>query len=206
VFTIEVGPTDYASFLGSNLFNHARGDELGWSNFSNPVGISGTPITTDGKLLFGRRNQRVAFHGGYVHTFGGMLEAGECRVDGTIDAFAGIARELREELGLEPAEIGAMICLGLIRDPTIRQPELIFDVHLRLTAADVAGRLDLRHEDQEHSAVLACPDEPAAIVPFVRASRPMTAVAVGALCLHARRMHGGAAYEDLVRELAERQT
>ena len=148
---IEVGPTDYAQFMSTNYLNHARGDEFGWDLFSNPIGTTATLVTRDGWLLYGRRSKRVACHAGYVHTFGGGLEAGERNAAREFDVFGSVRRELAEELGLRAAEISSMVCLGLIRDATIRQPELIFDAHLTLTRAEVETRLvhDRQHEHRE---------------------------------------------------------
>ena len=202
VLSIDAGPTDFANFLATNLLNWPRGQEFGWDMFSNPIGSSAVPITSDGRLLLGRRNQRVIFHAGYVHVIGGGLEAVDCREDGTADAFSAARRELIEELALAPEEIGEVLCLGMIRDPTIRQPELIFDAALHLTWDEVAARLDPNDPHQEHTKLLACPDEPDAILPFIRANAPVTPVAVGLLCFHGRLWFGQAWYDDAIRELA----
>ena len=201
-FHIEGGSTDFANFLATNLLNWRRGEELGWQWFSNPVGCSTLPVTSDGLLLLGRRSQRVAFHAGYIHVIGGGLEEVDRREDGTVDAFGAARRELLEELMLAPEEVGEMVCLGMIRDPTIRQPELIFEAPLRLRWAEVAARLGPDDPRQEHAALLACPDEAEAILPFIRSNLPITPVAVGALCLHGRPRFGHAWYEQAVRELS----
>lgn len=200
---IDAGPTDYANFLATNLLNCERGQEWGWGLFSNPIGTSAAPVTSDGWILLGRRNQRVAFHASYAHTFGGALEPGDRRPDGLIDAFDSIRRELREELALGDADLepDGIVCLGLIRDPAIRQPELVFEAPVRLSREEAAGRLNLADPRQEHTALLACRDEPGAIVPFIRANTPIAPVAIGALCLHGRRQFGEAWFEQAMREL-----
>lgn len=201
---IDAGPTDYANFVGTNLFNHERGDEFGWDLFSNPIGTSATLITSDGWLLLGRRNHRVAFYGGYVHMFGGALEAVDHRDDGTVDAFGSISRELKEELALSEADIKEIVCLGLIAERRIRQPELIFETTVPLTQAEIANRIRPGHPDEEHTGIVACRDEPGAIVPFLRATEPIAPVAVGALCQHGRRRFGQPWYEAALSELAKR--
>ncbi len=194
---IEVGPTDYAQFMGTNYLNHARAAEFGWELFSNPIGTTATLITADGWLLYGRRSERVACHAGYIHTFGGGLEADERDANGEFDAFGSVLRELGEELGLVQSEISLMVCVGLIRDAAIRQPELIFDAHVNLTRAEVEARLVHDHE-REHDAVAACRNEPDAIVPFITTADLIAPVAVGALCQHGRRCFGEEWYEDAV--------
>ncbi len=194
IVTIEVGPTDYAAFIGTNYLHHARADEFGWELFSNPVGTSATLITADGWLVFGRRNERVACLPGYVHNFGGGLEADEKRPDGTFDGFASIRRELDEELGLKAGDIEQLVCLGLIRDAQIRQPELIFDAQVRLTRADLASRIG--SDDHEHAAIAACRDEPNAILPFLGNTERIAPVTVGSICLHGRRRFGPVWYDS----------
>ncbi len=198
---IEVGPTDYAAFLGTNYHNPHRVAEFGWENYGNPLGTSATVITSDGWLLYGQRSRYVACHAGYVHTFGGGVEADECEPAGHCDIFASILRELEEELSLAGDEIERAICVGLIRDAIVRQPELIFDVHVRPSREQIEKRLASSPSAQEHDAIVAVRDEPDAVVPFIRAHRPIAPIAVGALLLHGRRRFGEAWYEKAVEAL-----
>lgn len=195
------GPSDFSHFLGTNYLNYHRADEFGWEAFSNPIGVSGILVTSDGRILYGRRNHRVACHPGFVQAFGGSLEIGELRPDGTFDGFACVLRELDEEAGVQSSDVTDMACLGLARDSRIRQPELVFDVSVRQTRKEMANRL--RHDDpeQEHAAIVDCRDHPEAIVPFIQASAPVAPVAIGALFLHGRRRFGDAWYEQAIREL-----
>jgi hypothetical protein len=196
---VEVGATDYARFMGTNYLNWHRGDEFGWERFSNPLGTSANIITSDGWLVLGRRNEKVACHAGYVHSLGGSIEAAERRADGTFDAFASMRRELAEEAKIVNDEIEELICLGLIRDPHVRQPELIFNATVRMTREEVAGRI--QSADDEHVGVEACRDLPEAIETFIRTTPRVAAVAAGGLCLHGRRMWGGAWFDQTVRRL-----
>jgi hypothetical protein len=195
ILRIEVGPTDYAAFLGTNYHNPHRAAEFGWEHYSNPLGTSATVITSDGWLLYGRRSRYVACHAGYVHTFGGGLEADECEPIGHCDIFDSILRELEEELSLAGEDIERAICVGLIRDAIVRQPELIFDVHVRPSREQLEKRLEASPSAQEHDAIVAVRDEPETAVPFILAHRPIAPVAVGALLLHGRRRFGEAWYE-----------
>jgi 8-oxo-dGTP pyrophosphatase MutT (NUDIX family) len=199
--TIEAGPTDFAQFIATNYLNPHRAEEFGWDLYSNPIGVSAVVVTADGWILYGRRNERVACHPGHVQAFGGSLEADERRADGTFDAFTCILRELDEEAGVRPADVTELVCLGLIHDRVIRQPELVFDTRIRQDRAEMAGRL--RHDDpgQEHAEIVLCRDEPEAIVPFIRQMTPMSPVAVGALFLHGSRQFGQAWYERASRDL-----
>lgn len=199
---LDAGPTDYAHFMGTNYLNHHRGDELGWEHFANPIGTSATVITSDGWLLYGRRSDRVACHPGYIHTFGGSLEADERGLDGTFDAFASIGRELGEELAVSAGDVVELVCLGLIRDAWIRQPELLFDARLDLTRSELEKRMAGDHE-QEHEAVVAVRADRDEVLPFLTGATRIAPIAVGALCLHGRRRFGEAWYRRLMDGLAE---
>ncbi len=200
---MESGPSDFAHFIGTNYLNYHRAQEFGWDAFSNPIGVSGIVITCDGWILYGRRNDRVACHPGYVQAFGGSLEVGELRPDGTFDAFDCVLRELHEEAGVQDSDVTEIVCVGLARDREIRQPELIFDVHVRQSREEMANRL--RHDDpeQEHTEIVMCRDAQDAIVPFIRTVGLMSPVSVGALFLHGRQRFGADWYEQAARDLCQ---
>jgi 8-oxo-dGTP pyrophosphatase MutT (NUDIX family) len=200
-FEMTVGPTGYRDFVGTNLYNSSRLDEFGWHCFSNPVGTTATLITSDGLLWYGLRSQRVAFHAGHVHTFGGALEPGDRSADGSIDVFASVRRELLEELGLQAGELGDLRCVGLIRDRFIHQPEMIFEARLDMDGETFRQRWQGADEQREHVDLISCPDRPGAIVPFVQGQELIAPVAVGSLFLHGRLAWGdewmAAAIDDL---------
>lgn len=202
---MEGGPSDFAHFIGTNYLNYHRAEEFGWNVFSNPIGVSGIVITRDDWILYGRRNDRVACHPGYVQAFGGSLEMRDRQPDGTFDAFACVLRELHEEAGVRDADVTETTCLGMARDRQIRQPELVFDVRIRQSREEMADRL--RHDDpeQEHAEIVACQDIPEAIVPFVRRMAPVSPVAIGALFLHGRRRFGDGWYEKASQDLCQSQ-
>ncbi len=183
---LTVGPSDYRDFVGTNLYNAHLLATLGRVCFSNPVGTTATIITRDGWLLYGRRNDRVAYHAGYLHTFGGGLEPADRDEDGSLDMFAALARELREELKVTDREIGSAVCVGVVRDTQIHQPEVLFDVYVSATRADLLERHHPLAEDQEHAAIEGCLDDPDAIVPFITRAGKIAPVAAAALLLHGR--------------------
>ena len=164
-------------------------------SLNNALGTSATVITRDGYLLYGRRSDNVAYHCGYLHTFGGTVDRSDRTPDGTYDLFAAIRRELREELSLADDEIGEVVCTGLACDHQIHQPELLFDVQMNVTRGELLTRFD-DHADPEHVAIESCLDEPESIVPFVTSTRLIAPVAVAAMLLHGRGCWGHDWYES----------
>jgi hypothetical protein len=201
VLHLRTGPTDYRTFVGTNLANPHRIAELGRDCFANPIGTTATIISNDGYLLYGRRSQQVAYHQGYLHTFGGGLEEREVGPDRTIDVFASVLRELDEELHVAAYEVARMICVGLIRDREIHQPELLFDADVALSRDALLARLNLDDPHQEHTAVESVPDQPDALIPFIRSAGLIAPVAVGAILLHGRRRWGDRWYTNARRDL-----
>ena len=183
-FCLTVGPTCYRDFVGTNLYTRHRIDEFGWHCFANPIGTTATLLTRDGRICYGRRSMRVVYHAGHVHTFGGSLEAGDRKADGMIVAFASVARELTEELGLSPEETSGLVCVGLIRDKEIHQPELLFEAKLELTADELRSRWQSAEAQDEHEEIVTLDDAPDEIVPFIRRCRLIAPVAIGALFIH----------------------
>lgn len=193
--TLSIGATNYRDFLGTNLYNAAAVRGLGEQFLSNALGTTATVVTRDGNLAYGRRSERVAYHAGYLHTFGGTLEAIDQGPDLSFDVFAAVRRELREELGLADDEIVEMVCTGLVRDHEIMQPELLFDAAIKLSKAELLARFESAADD-EHTALEMVDDDPEAIVPFLSRADRIAPVAVAAMMLHGRRCWGREWYEN----------
>ena len=200
-FTITVGPTCYRDFVGTNLYNHHRLAEFGWHTFANPVGTTATVLTADGRIVYGRRSSSVAYHANHVHTFGGTLEVADRAADGTIDAFDSVIRELFEELGLRRDELRDLVCVGLIRDTEIVQPEMLFETRIDLTEADLVARWQTAEARDEHDGLVGLDDTRDAIVPFIQSCGPIAPVAIGALLLHGRHRWGDDWYAQAKRQL-----
>ena len=192
---LRLGETDYRDFVGTNLFNAGLVRAYGEEFLANPLGTSATIITSDGYILYGRRGDRVVYHVGCLHTFGGTLEAEDRTADQSYDLWGAITRELFEEAHLEPGEILELVCTGLVRDALTLQPELLFDAHVSLTRREVLSRFDPK-SDEEHTAIESCHDLPEAIVPFIQRSQPVVPVAVGAMMLHGAASWGHDWYES----------
>jgi hypothetical protein len=130
---LDVCLTSYRIFWGTNL-NHP---EVPPETRSNAIGLSCALESMDGALVLGKRTASVAYYPNYIHPFAGALEP-----SATIDVFSEIRRELNEELSIDRREIASIVCLGLIEDASILQPELIFWAKCSLDRAEIERRLD----------------------------------------------------------------
>lgn len=192
---LALGTTCYRDFLGTNLHQAASVLREGIDALANPLGTSSTVITADGYIALGRRSDRVAYHAGLLHSFGGMVESADRKPDGTYDVFGSASRELSEELGLSEREIRDVVIVGLVRDRAIYQPELLFDATVSLTQAAVEDRFHAGLAEGEHTRVEFVHDDPDAVVELLGKSLDVAPVTHGALLLHGRYAWGADWYQ-----------
>jgi 8-oxo-dGTP pyrophosphatase MutT (NUDIX family) len=201
---LELGWTCYRDFVGTNVRNAAIVLREEPAGLANPLGISVTVITRDGFMVYGRRSQRVAVHAGYMHMFGGMLEEEDRRPDGAYAVFGSALRELNEELGLRREEVSSIFISGLVRDRSLLQPELLFEVTTDLSRRDLVDRFSPQLANNEHTGIEFIEDDPEAIVPSLLRTESIAPVAQAAILIHGRHRWGdrwhGAAYKALYHE------
>jgi len=193
---LHLGPTSYRQFAGTHIHHAALVMEAGADCFANALGTSATPLTCDGFLALGRRGPKVMLHAGFLHTFGGMIEAGDRLADGSFDVFGAILRELREELGIEKDVIVDVGISGLVRDRRLYQPELLFEIRLSWTRSALAAAFAAAGDLNEHVGVEFIHNDPESVVSFLERERQVTPVAQGAMLLHGRHAWGAAWYEQ----------
>ena len=150
---IDVSLTSYKTFYGTNLYHPELRAAYGSEVMANPIGLSPALVTADNHLVFGRRNQTLAYYPGRIHPFSGALEPHE-------HPFAAVRRELAEELGLTDADLHPDIrLLGVVEDRRLIQPEFIFHVATTRTLTELRQSLD----PDEHQGIASIrPDQPAA--------------------------------------------
>jgi 8-oxo-dGTP pyrophosphatase MutT (NUDIX family) len=184
---LTVAPSTYREFVGTNLDPNLKPDvaqgTIPWSHFGNAIGTSSVVVTSDGVVVAGRRSASVIGYAGTVHSFGGMLEAVD-RDGGSVDAFASLRRELREELGLRDVEIGPPVLEAIILEPLIHQPEMIFHVRVTNDFAELKRRWKSAESGDEHDELLALEEAPAdAEAEFTRLA-PVSPIGRAALALY----------------------
>lgn len=170
---LDLSPTSYRIFFGTNLSNPGLADRFGKSALANATGLSACLMTSDGFLMLGRRNSSVAYYPGRVHPFAGSLEPNDAG-----DVFAAMQRELAEELSIKPGEIQDMHCAAIAEDRSIRHPELIFPIFLSLTREQVEARLDAAEHETCRAIPLRAADLQSAI-----ADRELTPIATATVWL-----------------------
>jgi len=182
---LELSRTSYKIFWGTNLTHADLADRYGPEALANPVGLSCALESSDGYLMLGRRNASLAYYPLRVHPFAGTLEPAD-----PLDVFAGAERELAEELAFTPGDIAGILCIGMIEDLSLRQPELIFSVRSTRSRMQIEQTLDAA----EHDACVAIESRPDKLEAALN-DPELTPVALGTALLWGRG-HFGAAWFD----------
>jgi 8-oxo-dGTP pyrophosphatase MutT (NUDIX family) len=177
---LTLSPTTYKTFLGTNMANRQLADRHGKSILANPAGTCVALESADGQLVLGRRNAKVAYYPDRVHPVAGALEPDD---DG--DPFITARRELAEELHLRPEDVTDLVCLGILEDHRLRQPELAFCARTSRRLEDIRGALDR----MEHEALIGIPISVTAVEEAI-ADPALTPVGVGSLMLWGRERFG----------------
>ena len=189
--------TCFRDFAATNLNLSHEKPVVSPRHRADPLGVSAAIMTSDGFLAWGRRSDRVYFHRGHLQAFGGMLEQDDRVEDGRYDLFGRMARELSEELGVSQDQLATMTVIGLVRDKSILQPELLFDVEVNLTRRELTTRFSPARSDGEHTAIEFLYDEPEGYLPFLIKTKRITPVAQAMLLLHGRLRWGAEWYEQI---------
>ncbi len=194
--TLILGRSSYRDFVGTNLDPTIapadRGGRWPWSHFGNAVGTSALVITRDQRLVAGRRSDRVLGYPGFVHSFGGIVEAAD-DPSGAVDLFASVHRELTEELGLLPSELEQSVLTGIIRAPRIEQPELLFAVRTPLTLGELRDRWSHAASRDEHSTLVDFADDASTIECALEAAAPVSPIGRACFALYFDVVGGGGA-------------
>jgi hypothetical protein len=177
---LNLSPTSYKTFVGTNYAHPEWARQYGANILANPLGVSAVVESTDGFFLLGLRNEKVVHYPQRIHTFAGTLEPEE-----SADVFAAVQREITEELNLPTEQLGEIVCVGLVEDASLYQPELIFHQKANLSREKIEKLLDAA----EHSNLIAVETE-SDLLKVAAVDAQLTPVASAGLLLCGRRRFG----------------
>ena len=179
---VTLGPTGYKEFLGTNLTHPQLRYQHGEAIMADPLGVSAAAVTADGYLLLGLRSQKVACYPGRIHPISGTVAPVAGRGP---DPFAAILYELSQEAQIPAQKVPGPLCLGMVRDKKIVQPELVFELAVETDLQPLWRELPQAVEAHEHTQIIPLRDHPANVVGFLENHcRNITPVAMATLLLH----------------------
>ncbi len=136
---LTLGDTCYKEYVTTRVPAFSRGrlrQELG-----NALAVCSVMETGDGYILLDKR-QGVDVYVGRYHVNGGFFERGRDSLEnGRPDPIGAMRREIREETGIQFADIAEHYCLGLVYDTATPHAELCFLTRLHISLAEVKTRV-----------------------------------------------------------------
>ena len=149
---LTLGNTTYKEYVTTRepTFAHNRPR----NELSNALSVCSVVETTDGHILLDKR-QGVDVYAGRYHVIGGFFEryldtttttATTATTANPPDPFAAIRREIREETGIQAADIAEQYCLGVVYDLATPHAELCFLTRLNIPLNEVHQRVPEENE------------------------------------------------------------
>ncbi len=151
---LVLGNTSYKEYVTTRVPEFVQGrtrQELG-----NALSVCSVVETSDGYILLDKR-QGVDVYNGRYHVIGGFFERGH---DMNIhpDPFQAIRREIREETGVQLADIQEQYCLGVVYDVATPHGEICFLTRLNIPLAEVQMRTPEEDEIKELLSLAVTPE------------------------------------------------
>ncbi|MBI3928739.1 MAG: NUDIX hydrolase [Armatimonadetes bacterium] len=140
---LRTGATRYEEYLGCSLAYPEWAESWGFEATADALSIAGV-TEAGGRLLVGRRSPEVAECPGFFH----VKPAGHMHPPST--PMETVLQEAREELGLEPAELEELSCIGLVRSKSSRCVDVVFRLKSSAALEDLRGRRPIdawEHDD-----------------------------------------------------------
>ncbi|HKG26624.1 MAG TPA: NUDIX domain-containing protein [Thermomicrobiales bacterium] len=192
--TLDLGPTDYRQFVGTNLRHPELARKYGRDALANPLGVSAAVFTSDGHIVVQRRSEHVFEYPGYFHVCGGNVEPVDVEGPNAPGVFAAVRRELDEELGIGDAQIADITCLGLSENRATLKPDLLFAAEVTLTADAFAAT-----GNAEYSDLVFIGGEASLAEYLIENSHRCSPPGIACLLAAGRRAYGDAWYECLMK-------
>jgi 8-oxo-dGTP pyrophosphatase MutT (NUDIX family) len=155
---LTLGNTTYKEYITTREPTFAQNRPR--EELSNPLAVCSVIETTDNYILLDKR-QGVDVYAGRFHVIGGFFER-DLDTTATIettatsatiatsatnpDPFAAIRREIREETGIQSADIAEQHCLGIVYDLATPHAELCFLTRLNIPLREVHQRVPEENE------------------------------------------------------------
>ncbi|MFQ5604834.1 MAG: NUDIX hydrolase [bacterium] len=181
---LELGFTNYKELLFSNEFTEWLVTHHGQQSLSRALGVSAVVLSRDQQIVLIERSHSVGESPGKLDVVGGHIHPEEHAVSGTPGPFYAMKAEIAEELGLILTEDEKLLCLGLIETKHTRKPELIFQVKIGHSAAEIQSRASKRTSSEIAGFVTVANDRTAVSQFLQQNIDQLSPSAIGSLYLY----------------------
>jgi 8-oxo-dGTP pyrophosphatase MutT (NUDIX family) len=152
---VLVGATGYKEYVATRMPEFARSHDR--RELGNALAVCSVIETSDGFILLERRPGTSVYAGRY-HVIGGFFER-DRDMGERPDAFGAIRREIREETGIQAADIREQYCLGLVYDLALSHAEFCFVTLLHITLDEVLHQRTPEDDEVAQLHTLSMSDE-----------------------------------------------
>jgi ADP-ribose pyrophosphatase YjhB (NUDIX family) len=130
---LALGDTSYKEYVTTRMPDFAHKHAL--QNLGNPLAVCSVVETCDNYILLDKR-QGVDVYVGRYHVIGGFFER-ILDMNAQPDPFAAMRREIREETGIQAADIEEQYSLGVVYDLQTPHAEMCFLTRLNVSLHEV---------------------------------------------------------------------
>lgn len=152
--SLTLSRTTYRASIATHRHYAATADRHGLSGLGMGIACA-VGLVVEGRLLLGRRSQRVFGGRGKWHPPAGHWEPDNHKDSGgRASPFAASRVEMHEELGLQAHELQDLTLIGIQLNPETAKPELHFSAHVPLSRPEVEERQRAARDAHEIDRVL----------------------------------------------------
>lgn len=181
---LSLGQTGYKDYVVTRTRNFKNPD--GSIIMADPLAICCAVITSDNKILIGRR-QGVDGSLNKFHIIGGFIDRDLDIYDSLACPIRAMQREVREETGIK-LNVDDIICLGAVYDNITPHPELCFYAKTNLTFSEFRN---LKIEEREVESWESIDDNPEDLAAFMVGHRhELTVVGWADLTFYGKMKYG----------------
>ncbi len=185
VLQINASITDYQTLLYTNKYTRLVAEKWGKQFHSRALGISSLVISRDQFLVFMRRSNNVGEYRNCIDVFGGHIGIDETSV--TMDIRQAMLKEIKEELGLPPADVN-LEYLAFIQCNAHAKPELLFLATTALSVRDIIYKSVHARDKFEYTNIILVPSHRQTLAGFLKTNaRLMSPSAYGCLELYIKK-------------------
>ncbi len=139
ILHLTLGDTGYKEYVTTRVPEFYMGRER--QELGNALSVCSVVETSDGYILLDKRRGVDVYVGRY-HVIGGFFERDRDSLgNAQPDPFGAMCREIREETGIQAADIAEQYCLGVVYDLATPHAELCFLTRLHIPLSEVKTRV-----------------------------------------------------------------
>ena len=203
-FSLVLGNTSFKHFISS--MDKRFVSKFGFKKIANPLSVGAIIVTSDYRIIIGKRLPELVINPGKYSTVAGMMDREKDFSNGKPDPFKAILRELYEEIKVEKTHVKEIVLLGLIYNEDYHQTYLPF--YIKIDIPSNILKRQLRHQslsENEFERFIYLKLNDRNIANFIISNyKQMSQTCLGNILLFGERMFGETWFKSLEKKLTSR--